>query len=264
MRFSVRPRWIIFSVLVVMVSVGCVMLGFWQLDRLEERRSANAVIASRLVRDPVPLGQLLEALQPQAGAESDPADYQFARVSASGVFTEEGRVLVRSQVVKGQAGVHAVFPLDLGDGTGVLVNVGWFPLGLDPPPVTSLYAPQGRIDLIGFLRADQERPALGRTEPEGRLETVARIDVSRIQRQVDLRLLPLWIHLIAPDDPDRLPVPVPQPTLDEGSHFSYAVQWFSFGLIAVIGYVALMWKQFKPSLSKRVLKNGDSSRPSDH
>lgn len=246
MRLAVRPRWIVLSVLVTFFAVACVVLGFWQIDRLGERRASNVVLASRLSRDPVSFDRLLDALHPQEGVTVDPADLEFTRVSVSGVLVDEGRVLVRSQVVDGQAGVHAVFPLDLGDGTGVLVNVGWFPLATDPGPASDLYGSAERVELDGLLRASRPRPSFGRREPEGRLETVARIDVDRIQEQVAHPLLPFWIQVTAPDDPDRLPVPAPLPTLDEGAHLSYAVQWFSFGGIALVGYVALMRREFRP------------------
>lgn len=251
MKSSVRPRWIVFSVLVVFVVVACVVLGFWQLGRLEERRASNAVLGSRLAREPVSLDDVRNALQPIEGVEADPADYEFTRVTAQGVLTDEGRVLVRSQVEGGQAGAHAVFPLDLDDGGAVLVNVGWFPLGVDPGPVARLYPPSGRVEVTGLLRADQQRPAFGRREAEGYLATVARIDIGRIQEQVGLPLLPFWIQLVAPDDPQLLPVPVPVPAVDEGSHLSYAVQWFSFGTIALVGYVALMRRELGPTRRRR-------------
>ncbi len=257
MRLRLRPRWIVLSVVVAFVSVGCAILGFWQLDRLEERRATNLVIRSRLNRDVVPIETLLEALQPQDGVDVDPADYEYLRTGASGVLTDDGRVSVRSQVVNGQAGMHAVLPLDLGKGVGVLVNLGWFPLGVDPPPGAELFTPDGRIELVGFVRASRQRPALGRREPDGHLETVARIDVARIQQQVGLELLPFWIQLIEPDDPDRFPVPAPVPDLHEGSHFSYAVQWFSFSSVALVGYAALVWRDLKPGRSARKQQDDD-------
>ncbi len=259
MRLRLRPRWIVLSIVVAFVSVACTFLGFWQLDRLEERRSTNLVTRSRLNNEVVPIENLLEALQPQDGVVVDTADYEYLRTSASGVLTDDGRVLVRSQVVNGQAGVHAVIPLDLGKGMGVLVNLGWFPLGVEPPPAAELFVPDGRIELVGFVRADQLRPALGRREPEGRLETVARIDVARIQQQVRLELLPFWIQLITPDDPDRFPVPAPLPDLDEGSHLSYAVQWFSFASVALVGYAALVWRELKPGRSARNQQDDEST-----
>ena len=246
-----RTRWIVFSVLVVFVTVACVVLGFWQLGRLEERRASNAVLSSRLAREPVSLDEVRDALQPVEGVEADPSYYEFTRVTARGVLADTGRVLVRSQVVGGQAGAHAVFPLELEDGRAVLVNVGWFPLGVDPGPAAGLFPPSGRIEVTGLLRADQRRPAFGRREAEGYLETVARVDIGRIQEQVDLPLLPFWIQLIGPDDPQRLPVPAPAPEVDEGSHLSYAVQWFSFGSIALIGYVALMRRELGPTRRRR-------------
>ena len=42
---------------------------------------------------------------------------------------------------------------------------------------------------------------------------------------------------------DRLPVPVPEPSFDEGRHFSYAIQWFSFALIALATYAAFVRKR---------------------
>ena len=248
---TVRPRWIIFSILVVFIAVSCAILGFWQLGRLQERKTANVVTASRLVRDPVPLAEVRKALQPSEGVRPDPSDYEFTRVTAGGMLIDKGRVLVRSQVVNGQAGVHAVFPLDLGDGVAVLVNIGWFPLGADPGPVATLFPPSGQLNLNGLLRSDQLRPAFGRREAEGRLETVARIDIGRIQQQVALPLLPFWIQMTEPDDPDLLPVPMPLPDVDEGPHLSYAVQWFSFGGIALVGYLALMRKELRPTRRRR-------------
>ena len=245
MKAPVELRWIVFSVLVVIVAVACVVLGFWQLGRLEERRASNAVVAGRLGRAPMDLASLREELRPREGVEVVPSDFEFMWITAGGRLIDEGRVLVRSQVVDGQAGTHAVFPLDLGDGYSVLVNVGWFPLGMDPGPSADLYGPSGLIQVVGLLRADQQRPALGRQEPEGRLETVARIDIGRIQEQVPIPLLPFWIQLTEPDDPARLPIPAPLPSVDEGSHLSYAVQWFSFGLIALVGYLALMRKEVR-------------------
>lgn len=251
MRVAVRPRWIIFSVLVAVVSVACVWLGFWQLSRLEERRASNAVLDARLARQPIPLEDLVAALGPAQGIEVDPADYEHTRVAATGRLTDRGRVLVRSQVVRGQAGVHGVYAMELDDGTAVLVNVGWFPLDVEIGSIGEAFGESGQVDLTGLIRADQKRPALGRAEPAGLLDTVARIDIDRIQQQVELPLQPFWIQLVEPHDPGRLPIPVPLPETDEGSHLSYAVQWFSFGAVAVVGYVALMRRELRPSRRRK-------------
>lgn len=256
MRIAVRPRWIVFSVLVVVVAVACVFLGFWQLSRLEERRSSNAVLVARLAREPIPLEDLTSALRPEQGIEVDPAHYEHTRVVATGRLTERGRVLVRSQVVSGQAGVHGVYAMELDDGTAVLVNVGWFPIDSEIGSIADALGGSGHIELTGLVRADQKRPALGRAEPPGLLDTVARIDIDRIQQQVEAPLLPFWIQMVEPDDPGRLPIPVPLPEAGEGSHLSYAVQWFSFAAVAVIGYAALMRRELRPGRRRKARAEG--------
>ena len=70
MRPPVRPRWIVFSVLVVFVTVACVVLGFWQLRRLDDRRASNVVLGSRLARAPVALAEIRRLFQPQEGVEA--------------------------------------------------------------------------------------------------------------------------------------------------------------------------------------------------
>ncbi len=247
MKRLIRPRWIVLSVLVLLVTVTCALLGFWQLGRLEERRASNVVLGSRLARDPVPLEEVRMILQPVEGVEVDPSDYEFTRVTARGMLIDEGRVRVRSQVWDGRAGTHTILPLDLGDGTAVLINLGWFPLGADPGLAADLFPPTGQVELSGLLRSSQQRPAFGRQEPEGELDLVARVDIERIQQQVSLPLLPFWIQLVEPDDPERLPVPAEVPAVEEGPHLSYAVQWFSFAGIAVVGYLALMRRELRPT-----------------
>lgn len=238
-----RPRWIFAGLLVVVFGVITISLGFWQLRRLDERRTHNAVVESRLGRDPIALSDVRAALAPADGVGAEVSDLEFTVVIARGSFVESGSVRVRSQVFNGQAGTHSVYALDLGDGSAVLVNIGWLPLDLAPGPLSDLYPTE--VAVTGLLRATQLRPAFGQTEPAGDLDQVARIDIDRIQQQIDLPLLPLWIQLLEPDDPSRWPVPAAIPNLDEASHLAYAIQWFAFSLIAIVGYMALLRKEVK-------------------
>ena len=251
-----RPRWIILSLFVIVFVVATITLGFWQLRRLDERRAQNAVVESRLGRQPITLSDIDAALTPIDGNSVDPSELEFTPVTARGSFMEAGTIRVRSQVVNGQAGTHSVYALDVGDGSAVLVNVGWLPLEATPGPIADLYP--NDVEITGLLRATQIRASFGQTEPEGHLERVARIDIARIQRQIELPLLPYWIQLIEPNDPSRLPIPPAVPDLDEGSHLSYAIQWFSFALIAIGGYVALVRKELN-RLRKR--QKSDSQDP---
>ncbi|HEX8360139.1 MAG TPA: SURF1 family cytochrome oxidase biogenesis protein, partial [Longimicrobium sp.] len=61
------------------------------------------------------------------------------------------------------------------------------------------------------------------------------------RRRVARPLLPMYVQLAGDSGAARtLPVAVPPPPLDEGSHLGYAIQWFSFALIGIIGLAILL------------------------
>lgn len=234
-----RPRWILLAVGITLFTVAAVSLGFWQLRRLDERRMYNDIVSSRLDRPAVGIDDVRS--ERAAGPHVPASDFEFLVLNVTGTFTDEGRVQVRSQVHNSQAGTHVVVPMELEDGTGILVNLGWIPLGAEPPSVLDLFGPDP-VMIQGLLRPSQLRPAFGQQEPTGELVTVARIDIDRIQQQVSLPLEDFWIQLTEPMV-DGAPVLARIPELDEGSHFWYAIQWFSFALIAIVTYLAMVRRE---------------------
>jgi surfeit locus 1 family protein len=68
------------------------------------------------------------------------------------------------------------------------------------------------------------------------------IDPEAIRKQYAYPLGAVAVQLVPEDGAPRLPARLPAPSLDEGPHKGYAVQWFSFALIAVVGWGALVMK----------------------
>ena len=46
-RFALRPKWLLFHLLVVVLVVVMVNLGIWQLHRLQDRRAFNDDVRTR-------------------------------------------------------------------------------------------------------------------------------------------------------------------------------------------------------------------------
>jgi surfeit locus 1 family protein len=236
------PRWITAHVVVVVVVVVFVNLGFWQLRRLEERRTTNAVGEARFQAAPGDLDTLLQA----AGA--DVASLEFRRARVTGVFQPDHEVLIRSQVHQGAAGFHVITPLLEEDGAAVLVNRGWVPLGLDQVPVTEALPPEGTVTIEGWVRPTQLRPSLGPEDPEeGRLVAMNRVDIARIQQQVPFRLQEVYLSLLGEQSEGQPLLADPPAFDDQGSHLAYAIQWFGFTLIGLLGYLALVRKTVRRS-----------------
>jgi cytochrome oxidase assembly protein ShyY1 len=246
LSFLVKPRWLVLTVLVVVATVAMVLAGFWQLRRLDERRGHNAVIRARTAAPAVAAGDVLRAGQPlgEAGAA-----VEWQTLTATGTYDAERGVLVRNRSLDGAPGYHVVTPLVLGDGTALLVNRGWIPLSpaagqspQAPPP------PTGEVTVEGRARATQERGALGPRDPaDGVLTEVARVDVARLAQQLPYPVLPAYVELTGqtPDPSSPLPRLIRPPELDEGPHLAYAVQWFIFASLAVIGWVVLVRRQVR-------------------
>jgi surfeit locus 1 family protein len=222
-------------VVVVALAILFINLGFWQLSRMEERRLENAVGESRFAEEPQGLTALLEA------AGDDTESLEFRRSTVTGEYQPADEVLVRSQVYQAVSGFHVITPLLGEDGTAVLVNRGWVPLDADEVPVIAASPPEGEVTVTGWIRPAQTRGALGPTDPEeGRLVTMNRVDIERIQQQVPYPLEPVYLSALEGAE-GELPMPASGPTFeDEGPHLGYAIQWFSFALIGVVGYFFLL------------------------
>ncbi|HSK97836.1 MAG TPA: SURF1 family protein [Euzebyales bacterium] len=202
--------------------------GFWQLRRLDERRAYNGLVTQRLDAAPVPLDELVGRVGP------DPRALVFRRVVVGGRYRPEGQLLTAPRSRDGRPGPQVLTVLDTDGGAPVLVDRGWIPFERDTVPPAP---PPGRVQVEGIVRAPEPGAA-------GTAEQVVRIVPRQIGERSGLRLPAYYVELWGqrPDVPATGPLPGRRPELIEGSHQSYALQWFAFALIALIGYPVLVWR----------------------
>lgn len=237
LRFLLTPRWIALLAVALVVAATCIRLGIWQLDRLEQRRALNERIRTGFAAEPVPFDTL-------PGTPDD----AYRSVVATGIYDPEHEVLWYGRAFDGQPGHHVLTPLVVGTEqtgqgqTAILVDRGWVPAELEMPPVARATPPAGPVTVTGFLvpTGDGGDIVIDR-DASGRPLTVRRPDPAALTRAVPYDLWPLAMQLEeqSPAQAGELPVTVPPPELDEGPHLSYAVQWFIFATIALVGFVVL-------------------------
>jgi surfeit locus 1 family protein len=232
------------GVFVLLLAALFVRLGFWQLDRLEQRRARNAALRAATAQPELTLdaGTLRRIA-------SDPGPFVNRRARVEGVYDPAGEVLLRGRSHELRPGVHVVTPLATDGGMVVLVNRGWVPspdaATVDPRP----YAEPGRRTVAGILQAIPVTENGGAPSWSGpgdaRTLTYRRLDLPSLRERSRRPLLPLYLQqLPGPDGAAAdLPRRVPLPELSEGNHLSYAVQWFSFAAIAVVGYALLVLRR---------------------
>ena len=224
-------RWLGFTALVLVMVAAFVLLGRWQLHRGETRRAHNSHVRANLHAAPVPATQLLHA------DRALPKAQDWRRVTATGTYDTDHVLVVRNKTLDGTPGFHVLVPLRTTGGDAVLVDRGWVPEGETSRQVPPLPAtPSGAVTVTGHARPG-ERPHHGAAPPPGQL---AAIDVPGIARTLPYPLLDGYVEL-SRETPSVHPAPtlLPTPELNGGPHFFYAGQWWTFALIAVVGWVIL-------------------------
>lgn len=198
----------------------CVRLGFWQLHRLEQRRARNALIVAARARPPIEL--------PARGLSADSA--RDRRVHARGVYDYAHERVWAGRTREGAPGVAVLTPLRLADGSAVFVDRGWVPS-----------ADARHVDLAAWREPDSAAiTGLGLPAPRARGD----VRPAALADSLPYAVLPFVVQLLPTDAARTRPAPLrwPAPAPDAGPHLSYAVQWFSFAVIIVVGTVLLLRK----------------------
>jgi surfeit locus 1 family protein len=243
------PKWLALHVLLVVAVIVMINLGFWQLRRLDEKRTRNDEIVDRSSQ---PVVQIQDLVAPDEPVEVGD-DLRFRTVEAVGTYAVDDQFLLRGRDLDGQPGLWVYTPLDLGDGTMVAVNRGWIPAGRETDASDVEFpTPEGQVTVRGIVEQSFPDP-----RPAGDQQTtVAHADLEWFDDQVTADAYPVAIRLEeqAPAQSGDLPVALDPPELDEGPHLSYAVQWFLFTTVALVGY---------PILLRRVVQQQEGGRPTD-
>ena len=219
----------LFVAFAILAAALFVRLGIWQLSRLEERRARNRLVFAQMEAAPVDVGAL----------PKDTALAHYRRVRVVGARDYDHELVYAARTHNGAPGVDLLTPGRIpGSDTAVLVNRGW------------VYSPDGAtVDLAQLRDLDSTFEGYVEEFPPGpgaafsnNPRTIARLSHAIVANAIPYPIAPFYVVLgedrvvIAdPASKARQPTRIGAPDLDEGPHKSYAFQWFSFALIALIG-----------------------------
>ncbi|HYD54909.1 MAG TPA: SURF1 family protein [Gemmatimonadaceae bacterium] len=236
-------RTLSFLLFAVAAAAVCVRLGVWQLSRRAERREANARIASRLVAPPEPFVRVAPL--------GDSA--RFRRVHLVGVADYAHEQVLGARTNGGSPGVHLLTPLRVGGrDTVVLVNRGW------------VYSPDGAsvdrarwregdtLAVTGFVERYAQGAARAHMGTRGGVTVLRTLDRAAVAAAVGAPLAPVLVVATQlesrPARAAETPVRLTAPALDAGPHLGYAIQWFAFATIALVGS-AVVWSRSRRPLA---------------
>ncbi len=228
-------HWILPTLIVPLAVAVMIRLGFWQLDRLEQRRAFNAHVSEVSAASPLELN--VDTL------EADLESMEYRTVMVSGEYDHAHEIAIRNQAWNDQPGVHLLTPLIIaGSEQAIMVDRGWIPLDVYQSDDWAAYEVVGQVSLNGMLRLSQTEPSFGgrpdpTPQPGEQLRAWNFVNLERIAQQMPYPLQHIYIQQAPEEGQAQLPYrSLPEFELTEGPHLGYAVQWFIFAAILGVGY----------------------------
>jgi cytochrome oxidase assembly protein ShyY1 len=243
LRFLLRPGWLALTLVVLMFAIACfALLAPWQFGRHAERSATNDAITRASSAQPVPLAELLP------GDSGPSQDTEWRTVRITGTYLAGDEVVARLRTVLGQPAFEVLTPFRTRAGAVVLVDRGFVrPVQGDQGVRVPDYAapPRGTVELTARVRVDERDPQ-GRQESAGEdgHRQVYAVDSRTVAAATGLDIRSGYLQLTT-NSPGVLE-PLPLPELDAGPFLSYALQWLTFGVMALLAWLYFTWREARP------------------
>jgi surfeit locus 1 family protein len=219
-----KEPWSFLKTLVALaLIVLCVWAAQWQYHRGVDRHARNTIIEERIARDAIELGQIDSVL----------ANNEWQSIVTTGSFDEKKQILLRNRYSEGKYGYEVLTLFASTSGEKFWVDRGWVQAGATattPPEVTSV--PVGEVTITGRFRLDSSLPRGSFFALPGSGEDL----VSELNAQSQLNTEKYYLDLLSGSEPSLTPAVTAQlPSLSDGPHMAYALQWLFFGGLVIYG-----------------------------
>ncbi|MDO6708488.1 SURF1 family protein [Photobacterium sp. 1_MG-2023] len=224
-----RTGFVLFTLVVLL---GLVKLGLWQISRGQEKEILTAALK-------------LRGEQTYFSLASLPEDPLWYRVRLSGTFDHSQAVLLDNQLDQGRPGYHLFYPFQTERGDWLLVNLGWIAAPQYREELPVLPEHHGLVQITGTIAPPTQLPELAQEVPgESWPRRVQNIKPDELASATGLPL-PAWVVQIAPDDPLALKQNWQPVVMGPQKHYAYAAQWFLLA-VAVAGMAWWWLRRTKP------------------
>ncbi|HEV7416585.1 MAG TPA: SURF1 family protein, partial [Tianweitania sediminis] len=211
--------------LVVAAFALLLVLGTWQVQRMQWKEALLSRIEEQLSQQPLDLAEV-EAAQ----SRGDPIEYQ--PVTLSGQFEHE-RERHFFATHEGQSGFYVYTPLRLADGRAVFVNRGFVPFDLKSPSTRPAGQVAGTVSVTGLAR---EQPAakpswlVPENDPAKNIFYWKDLGAMASSAAVPGSILPFFVDADATSSPGGWPVGGVTMVNLPNNHLQYAVTWYGLAL----------------------------------
>ncbi len=224
------------SLIFIIFFILFIKLGFWQIDRAEQKKIINTAYVERQKQPPIILNN--ESIQIQK------KDIVWHQVTLSGEFLNDKNIILDNQVHKEKVGFLIYTPFKITDVNKIiLINRGWYPLSSsrnDIPQISPIYGSQ----LIEGEINQMPSPgiSLGKVVTEKLDKSsyrIQRMEYDVLSSLISKDLMTYVVKLKKPifDKNHILDSSIPVPDYDK--NYGYAFQWFAMAFTLFIIFIRL-------------------------
>lgn len=207
-------------------------LGFWQIQRADEKAKMLAAEEARAIQEPI------------LWNETKPLPLQYERINVEGVYLKQV-FLLDNQHHQHQFGYDVLSPLLLTDGTVLMVDRGWVPGDNSRQTFPDIQIPQGSAKIQGssyFPSKNQWLLGEGMEEKAHGVKIIEALDTKLLSQILQKKVYPFIIRMDKQDAygfvREWAIVSMPPQR-----HLAYALQWFAMAFVILIIFVALNLKK---------------------
>jgi len=225
--------------LVTLVLFGfLIALGFWQLDRAEQKR----VLFAQYGEEP---DQTVFRLE---GELKSVAGLNYRSAVVTGHYDTHHQFLLDNRTHAGQAGYHVLTPFLIRDsGVAVLVNRGWIPLGQRRDKLPDVTVSGQTQQISGRIKIPPEKVFMLGEEPPRQLWPwrIQQIRIEALSVELGRPLLPVTLLLDAGEPEGYIRQWKPVAGFGPERNIGYAVQWFGLAITLLVIYLAVNTRRVK-------------------
>ena len=214
---------------------GFIVLGFWQIDRADQKNVLNSNYTDRQQEATIVLDK--------NNIMDEKSSLLWRKVEFEGSFLNKQNIILDNQIFNQIAGFNIITPFKIkGSNSIVLVNRGWHPNLKNREMLPVINEIKGERSLLGYIAGF---PVSGIKLGKNNIETLnsqifrfQRLDTLELNYFLSANVMPYMIYLDPIIDKEfyenfKLPAP------DSQKNYGYAFQWFAFAITLLIIFIRL-------------------------
>lgn len=216
------------SVLILLLLPLLVSLGFWQLDRADEKAQLQALFDERQASPPISIGLLNEG-----------DDLRYQPVKLTGEFVNGKSLFLDNRIYRGKFGYEVVTPFKVSNSNmTVLVNRGWVKGDISRRSLPSVDAIDAGVEIVAQVYVPQgEMLVLEKLTVTGWPKVMQSLNIEALASGFDTTLFPFSVRL-SENSVGFLASNWSVVNLRPDKHVGYAFQWFAMSItLLIIGFL---------------------------